>query len=166
MKLSTERLIARYRSRGVLIDANLLLLFFVGMVDRQLISSFERTRNFAPEDYDTLCRLLVAFRKRVVTPNVLTEVSNLAGKLKDKYCQAVFEGIRQAFESLHEEYVPSRVATKRNEFVKFGLTDAVLMALAEKKMLLLTADFPLANFCASTGADVLNFNHLRMLNWQ
>lgn len=109
----SERLITRYRSRGVLIDANLLLLFFVGMVDRQLIVRFERTHAFVPEDYDTLCRLLAVFQKRVIMPNVLTEVSNLAGKLKDRYREAVFGSIRQAFELLDEEYVPSQVAAKR-----------------------------------------------------
>jgi len=43
---------------------------------------------------------------------------------------------------------------------KFGLTDAILMKLAEKH-LIVTVDFPLAHRLETSGRDVANFNHLR-----
>ena len=58
------------------LDANLIVLLIVGAVGRERISQHKRTRRFPPEDYDRLLDLLE--RKRVfVTPNTLTEASNL-----------------------------------------------------------------------------------------
>ena len=158
-----DKLIARYRSRGAVVDANLLLLFFVGTVSKDLIPRFHRTRNFEPEDYDTLDGLLRQFRQRFVTPNVMTEVSNLAGQLPERDSHAVHDCIRRGFTLLTEEYVSSQDAAVTPEFGRFGLSDAVLVSLARRKLLLITADFPLAGYVASKGLDVINFNHLRSL---
>lgn len=167
MTTEVAKLIAKYQSKGVLVDANLLLLFFVGTVDRSLIGRFKRTRGFEVEDFELLSRLLAVFKKRIVTPNVLTEVSNLAGQLEGLHRRRVFATIRDAFDllSVSEQYVPSRAATQRMDFLKYGLTDAALLALADKKMLLLTSDGPLAGYCEFHGLDALNFNHLRFANW-
>jgi len=77
----TLRLIHRYRSRGVLVDTNILLLHFVSDYDRELVPRFKRTATFAVDDYDLLIKLLTRFNSVVTTPNVLSEVSNLAGQL-------------------------------------------------------------------------------------
>ena len=60
-----------------LIDANLLVLFVVGKTDRQLIAKHRRLREFSVDDYDRLVGILRMVDQLVVTPNTLTETSNL-----------------------------------------------------------------------------------------
>src|SRR6266481_2713988 len=81
LRFDLDELIRRHASNGVLIDANLLLLHVVGAHDRRLVSTFKRLSAFAPEDLDTLVAVTRHFRSILVTPHILTEVSNLAGSL-------------------------------------------------------------------------------------
>jgi len=43
------------------------------------------------------------------------------------------------------------------------LTDSSILLAARNGFLILTDDFPLSNFLASEGLDVINFNHLRLV---
>lgn len=52
MKEYINNLFNKYRKKGVVVDTNILLLWFVGSVNRSRISQFNRTEKFAPEDYD------------------------------------------------------------------------------------------------------------------
>jgi len=71
MMEQTSRLLGLYAKRGVLIDANILLLYLIGSYDRSLISRFKRTRQFTVEDYATLLLLLHPFEAVITTPNIL-----------------------------------------------------------------------------------------------
>jgi len=47
-------------------------------------------------------------------------------------------------------------------YLKFGITDAALFSLcSHQKVVLVTADFPLANYVEKEGFKVINFNHCR-----
>lgn len=75
-------LASRHRGGGVLVDTNLLLLFYVGGYDRNLVERFPRTADrFVASDFDTLNGLLASFDKVATTPHILTETSNLLGQL-------------------------------------------------------------------------------------
>ena len=74
-------LIARYRERGAVVDTNLLLLFLIGSYRVDLIRRFKRTQRYFPDDFHLLRRFLSEFRQIVVTPHILTEVTNLALQL-------------------------------------------------------------------------------------
>jgi hypothetical protein len=63
MKDDISSLFAHYRQKGILIDTNILLLYFVGTVNRERISRFNRTQQFIPEDYDLLLQILNYFQK-------------------------------------------------------------------------------------------------------
>ena len=76
-------LLQRYRGKGVLLDTNILLLYFVGAFNPEEIPRFKRTKMFTVEDHDTLVGILGYFEKIVTTPNILTEVSNLSGQLAE-----------------------------------------------------------------------------------
>lgn len=71
-------LIRKHRSKGVLVDANLLVRFFVGSVNRRRIAGFKRTRQFTPADYDLLVALLRWFGNVIVTPHILGQASDLS----------------------------------------------------------------------------------------
>lgn len=76
-----EHLLVEYRTEGVLVDTNLLLLYVVGVYEPHRIERFKRTSTFTTEDFELLKRLLGHFETVATTPPVLTEVSNFLGHL-------------------------------------------------------------------------------------
>ena len=75
--LDAGALIQKHRSKGVLIDSNLLVLLLVGLVNKRRIPEFKRTQNFTIRDFETLANLIQWFGKLVTTPHVLSQVSDL-----------------------------------------------------------------------------------------
>ena len=160
-------LIEKYAITGILVDSNLLLLLFVGAHDRSLIASFKRTHDFTPEDYDLLRALLDRFRAIYTTPNILTEVSNLAGYVKEPAKEVLFDSLRLQIADMSEEYILSAVAAEDELFPRYGLTDTVIFELAAARhLLVLTDDFRLAGFLRTKKVDTINFNNIRTYLWQ
>jgi hypothetical protein len=60
-----------------------------------------------------------------------------------------------------EIYVPSKEAASRREFVRLGLTGAVLLRLAETGASLLTVRLDLFLAAQASGFDAVNYNHVR-----
>ena len=161
-------LIRKYRNVGVLLDTNILLLYFVGAVDPRMITSFKRTRNrgFTEEDYLILVSLLKQFNKAVTTPNILTEVSNFLGQLPDHLHHDYFGIFANGITILDEQYLASSNVSKSYEIQRFGLTDAGRIQFAKGSFLLLTEDFRLSQYSQKAGIDALKFNHIKSAAWQ
>ncbi len=153
------------RPRRVLVDTNLLLLRFVGSVDRSLIPRFKRTEQFAPEDYDTLLLLLSRFDQHVTTPHILTEVSNLLGQIKGERRAACFAQYRATVERLEEQQISANRACGQDIFLRLGLTDAAVTVIGNDDCLTLTDDLNLYLALSDRGARVVNFNHVRQFGW-
>jgi len=150
-----------YSGKGLLIDSNLLLLFFVGLHDRTRIEKFKRTAQFTIRDFERLAAFIRRFKEVVTTPSILAEVSNLLGQLPDKLRCAFFEHFANGLRNLDEHYTPSRELGDEKAFPKFGLTDTAILHAASGKYLVLTDDFRLAQYLEGLNIDVINFNHLR-----
>lgn len=161
-----EYLIGRHRGTGVLVDTNLLLLYFVGLYDQDLIERWGRTSDrFVSVDHDTLMLLIERFERLVVTPHVLTEVSNLLGYLWEpakSECRDLFgQVIRSAME---ENLTPAEDLSEHRAFLPLGLTDASISdAAGTGSYLVLTDDLDLYGYLEGVGAGVLNFNEVRGL---
>ena len=159
-------LVQRYRSRGVLVDTNILLLFFVGAFDRTQIGR-KRTNQYSHEDYDLLTQFLGQFKRMVTTPNILSEVNSFLGQMGGPArtkCFTDFGGrisLLTEKNFLTEEYVASAQAVRLEHFPTIGLTDSTILYLVKGKYLVLTDDLTLHSFLEHEGIDSLNFNHLR-----
>ncbi len=158
---TTDYLLAKHRGGDVLVDSNLLLLFFVGQFQRDLIAKFKRLNTFAPKDYDTLAIVLRRFGKIVTTPNIVTEVSNLSGALQDRTRAAYYTSFALSLTVLDEKYVQSKEATNTPGFRALGITDSGILLIARQRLLVLTDDFTLHQYMSGNGIDALNFNHVR-----
>jgi len=166
MKDIVRSLFQKYKQKGILIDTNILLLWFVGTVNRERISKFNRTEKFLPEDYDSLVQILSYFNKIVTTPNILTEVNSLANQLGEperSQCLSVFA---QGVARLNESYLESQEVVKTESFTKLGLTDCSIVNIAKNKYLVLTDDFKLANYLQKIEIDTINFNNIRVYGWK
>ncbi|MEN3333677.1 MAG: hypothetical protein V7641_3042 [Blastocatellia bacterium] len=158
-------LFSRYRSKGILIDTNLLLLHFIGKYDPRRIVSFERTRSraFTVEDFILLESIFAYFDKVITTPNILTEVSNLSGKLSSDERPIYHQEFARQVALLGEEYNKSAVVCSYAHFKQFGLTDSGIIKIVKDKYLVLTDDGPLYGYLQSVGIDTINFNHVRFM---
>ena len=67
-------------ANGYFIDANLLLLLVVGNANPSAIARHRRLQEFTPDDYYMLIDLISQVQQVLVTPNTLTETSNLLGQ--------------------------------------------------------------------------------------
>lgn len=162
-----EGLIESYRSKGILLDANVLLLLFIGSYNPARISTFKRTRNrgYSTADFELLVTLLSRFKLIATTPNILTEISNFTNTLLAR--DAAYTHIFQQYVSKFDEtYIASQELCALPHFRRFGLTDTGIANVASGKYLVLTDDFKLAGYLAHQGTDAINFNHIRTLNWQ
>jgi hypothetical protein len=155
-----EALIEKYRRKGVLIDTNLLVLLAIGVYNPARILTFKRTFKYTIDDFDLLLRIIGFFERKVITPNILTEVDNIARQMPEREHAAVADVISQLLLRFLEVYIPSVQVLGQRPYAERGLTDCVTIACAEET-LIVTDDFALSNRLSSSGFDVLNINHIR-----
>ena len=160
-----ERLLVAYRSKGVLVDTNLLLLYFAGLWDPTSISTFKRTASFSTLDFQLLAQVLSLFKRIITTPNILTEVNSLSNQLPERVKDTYYRVFSRMVTILDENYVQSGTAVSVAGFSRLGLTDSVISQLAQSRYLVLTDDLKLTIHLQTNGVDAINFNHLRILNW-
>lgn len=162
-----RHLISQYRRKGLLVDSNLLLLYFVGAYDPKRISTFKGTysRGLGQDDFNLLLKLMAVFEKIITTPNILTEVSNLSSQLRKDEKQAYYVDFAKVVSLFAEHYIESKEICALQHFKDFGLTDSGIISLASESFLVLTDDGPLAGYLQNVGIDVINFNHVRFLDW-
>lgn len=153
----------------IILDANLLTLLLVGMVDRSQVGTHARVRNYKPEDYDALENYLKVIAERgasiIVSPNVWTEVSNLLFQKEGKrdFWSKIAPVFRKLVELFEERSVPTRAAVLRDEFRYLGVSDAVLLELAATTgAAVLTNDGLLGREASRPPAQALNFEQIKV----
>jgi hypothetical protein len=157
-----EVLIDKYKTKGILIDANLALLYLVGSFDLRLVGDgkYNKLSKYDTEDYQLLLRLKNVFEKAVTTPHVLTEVSNLTNDLPEKTRSACLKEFYETFVEIDELPIPSMNAAQRPDFHFLGLTDSGL-AIVSDQYLIVTDDARLVQKMTESRLKALNFSHLR-----
>lgn len=156
-------LIDRYRSPGIIFDTSLLLLLLFGQLYPHRIDRFNRTKaHFIKEDYARLVEISTAIRRFVVTPQILTEVSNFLNQAYDEEASAVRNLIGTNLPLFDIQDVPLTTLVGSpaflKEFCKFGFTDAVMIHLARQGYLVVTVDGGLAHYIIeSLGKEAFNY---------
>jgi hypothetical protein len=157
------RRIQRYRRRELLIDTNLLLLYFVGASRPDRIRSFNRTSRYSGDDFALLEQVISEFKRMTTTPHVLTEVSNLMGQCEEPWRSDLRGYLSAAIAGWNETSTASRTLAKARHFPRFGLTDTAIADLAPGSCLILTDDRPLAGLLEAKGLAVIRFSDLQSL---
>ena len=152
------------RANRIFLDTGLLMLFVVGASDKQLITKHRRLRAFQQNDYDTLINKIGHVDKLLVTPNTLTEASNLLDHHREPERSRIFESLRIFIEEQEEIVVISKTASQRKEFTRLGLTDAVLLEVISNSNPLITVDLQLYKAAISKESEsAYNFRHYQSL---
>ena len=158
-------IISRYATKGIILDANLLLVYFIGQYKPTLIGKVKRTEAYTLEHYTLLASLMRVFKIIVTTPSILTEVSNLS-RLHEPDREGYFSLFRDRLLRLDERYVKSSEIAEDKYWSKLGLTDCGIRIVADGEFGVLTADVKLWSMLLAAGVDAINFNHLRQADWQ
>ena len=149
---------------GCFIDTNLLLLLVVGTTDEGLIDKHSRLNQFAAEDYGLLVDLVSKYSEVLVTPNTLTETSNLLCQHGEPERSRILSTFRRLIEINKEVVVASLDASRNASFSRLGLTDAALLEIISAETPLITADLKLYLAASSKEpGSALNFTYLRDL---
>ena len=151
-------------ANGCFINANLLLLMVVGSVNPDAIVRHRRLQGYTPDDYDTLIDLIDQAGPALVTPDTLTETSNLLAQHREPERSLFFERLRFIIEETDEIVIASADASRNTDFTRLGLTDAALLEVATEGTPVITVDLDLYLAAASSNpASAINFTHLRDL---
>jgi hypothetical protein len=158
-------LLSRYKARGILIDSSLLVVYLVGLFDRRhLINCRAIKSSFTTDEFKFLAQLVGQFDKVITTPHILTEVSNLAGRLP----QTVHVAFRRFFASVIFQFGEKNAAATdlaaAPEFTRFGIADTAIALIAPGQFFVLTEEIALYSHLSSKGVDVMNFSHVRLLS--
>ena len=131
------------RLGGYFLDTNLFVLLVVGSESRDLISKHRRLREYSAEDYDILSELLEDADQLFVTPNTLTETSNLVSQHGEPERSRLMRRLQYLIHGSREIIVASTEASSNAKFEEMGLTDAALLEIVTADTPLLTVDFDL-----------------------
>ena len=149
---------------GYFIDTNLLVLLVVGSAGKELIEKHRRLRDYSAEDYEILIKLLGRVEQVYVTPNTLTETSNLLAQHREPERSRFFDRLRFIIHESEEVVVASAQASSNKAFNRLGLTDAALLEAISPETPLVTVDLKLYLAAIASGREVaLNFTHFRNL---
>ncbi len=160
------RLIRQYKQSGLLLDANLLLVYTIGWYDRSLFRRMSRLDDYDEDDFDLLVRLVNQFQRHITTPNILTEVSNLSTTaIWENYHAGYLTVFRTIIETLTERFPVSTQVAQLPIFTRLALTDASIERVARNRYLVVSADLDLVDHLEKQKIAVINFNHLRDLAW-
>ena len=145
---------------GVFVDANLLVLLVAGALDPAIIAKHRRLRTFGSEDFERVQEMVSRFECVLVTPNTLTEASNLLGQHQEPERSRLLTTLRILIRESHEVVVASVDAAGHPSFPRLGLTDAGLLGLVSQDTPLVTVDLDL--YLAASAADpssAVNYRH-------
>jgi hypothetical protein len=143
----------------LLLDANILVLLIVGLTSRSYIRVHKRLAGYAEADFDLLEAYANAADRIVVTPNTITEASNLARQIYEPARTYIMATLRSLIHRVDEVYVQSKQAAQGAIFLRLGITDAALLGVEFAAAELLTADLDLYIEAARAGRTAVNFNH-------
>jgi len=155
----------KYRRKGILIDTNLLIGLLVGILDPSHLHHCRATKAFTQDDFDLLFRFVGQFQSVITTPHILTEVSNLAGRLPDNLTSDFRRVFTRAVEKWFEKQVPALKIVRDDSFLRLGLTDTAIAMTVPGSFLVLTDELQLYRVLCERNIDVINFNHIRSLGW-
>ena len=128
---------------GYFLDTNLFVLLVVGSESRELIAKHRRLEHYSAEDYDILTELLENADRLFVTPNTLTETSNLLSQHGEPERSLLMKRLQYIIHESREVVVASADASSNVNFEELGLTDAALLEVITTDIPLLTVDFGL-----------------------
>lgn len=149
--------------RGVIVDANLLLLLIIGSSNIDDVARHRRLHpTYNAKDFQILIAFLSSFETVLVTPSTLAELSNLISYSNDDIAIRARFVMRNFVHEFLERYDPSEQVVEDADFPRLGLADAAQLIAAKTGFLLITTDAHLYVAALQRGYEAVNFDYLRL----
>jgi hypothetical protein len=162
-----NHLIRKYKSNGVIIDTNLLLLLIVGYYDKEFISQHRRLSKYDVKDFEWLVSFIRHFNKIIITPHILTELSNLSFTMSEPKLNEYLKILIDILRDFNEESLNLKKILNLDLLLKLGVTDSAYIEIAkEKKYLVITDDFDSFVNMVKIKIDAINYNYIKDYIWQ
>ena len=147
---------------GYFIDSNLLVLCVAGDVNRRIIGRHRRLSRYSVDDYDRLRAMLASVRHTYVTPNTLTETSNLLAQHREPERTDLLRGLQWLIHQSKEVVIASAQAAQSDSYVRLGLADAALLETISAETPVITVDLGLYLEALRKDPEAaVNFEHVR-----
>jgi len=144
-------------TKAVVIDTSLLLLLIVGLTNPAYI---DRHRRLSPvykaRHFDLIRNMALQAPKLLCTAHVLTETSNLLRQTSEPMRSEIMKTFKVFIGQAEEVVVSAAHATESPVFIRLGLTDAAVVSLDPRDMVLLTVDHDLHIASSERGFEVVN----------
>ena len=163
----------RHAAKGIIVDSNLLVIYLVGLHDTRNLERFLPGSKKGeivcfPRDFDILKALFIKLsaKKFIVTPSILTELSNLTfDKFQDPKLKSYFHSTLAFIKMADEKHITKSDLLKTYHLPALGFSDSSIVETAKKEgCLVLTQDLKCATILEKEGCCVFNMNHLRTLS--
>jgi len=166
----TTYVVDKYCRKGIIVDTNVMLVYIVGIYGHNYLPKFKRTRGYDREVFEYIYSVLAQFRRHIITPHILTELSNLSPKIRDNKqdnkLAAYFTVFKDVLERASERYINKDNILNSTLLPKLGVTDLTIIEAAEKyKCLVFTDDGPATGCMRHKGIEVLNLKEIRTALW-
>jgi hypothetical protein len=151
------------KPRTILIDSNLMTLFIVGLYDRTFIVRHKNTASYSEKDFDKLSTILLRASSIVVTPNIVTETSNLlaqcAEPIRSRLAILLMIAMKPSEHNRFapERYVDSLKAFANSHYVRLGVADAASLEALDRETEIISSDWNLVSTALSIGLHGLYF---------
>lgn len=159
------------RGEGIILDTNVLLVFFVGIRNPAWIKDLKLTNTYDEKDFKIILQIIKPFRKIIITDGVLTEVTNHlknartdSSKLHLYFC-SLADYLRDSNKVLHpifkfSDWNDQEIA----RLCKFGFTDISMFEYSSKnRTALLTDDGPFHTY-AKGQIPVIKYSVIKYSN--
>lgn len=152
---------------GLIIDTKVLILLLLGSCDAKLIKECKLTRSlYSEDDFLLLNKIINYFKKIVITPHIIAEVSNLSrqsfyGERLYFYFQNVLEFLKSARTEEQELKISHLLDMDFKVVADFGFTDMAMFQLSkETQMPILTDEVSLHAFLIGHNIPTINFQNV------
>jgi hypothetical protein len=143
------------------LDAHILMLLAVGVVDVSYISRHKRLHPvYAPIHFHVLQDVLAQSRAVATTTHALTEASNLLRQCREPMRSEIMVALAGIIATIEELTPAASDVCLSPEFIRLGLTDAAFGRLDPARHEIISADRDLVAALQTQGFQVINFHDL------
>lgn len=147
--------------KNVILDTKVFVLYIVGLIDKEYIEKFIKTKEFSKREFEILLERINSFENIVITPHVLTEFSHFTLEVngfRDDYKKVVKEllvGMQGG--NLREEQSGILKILGNTKIYYLGIADVSLMEICTEDSVVITSDGRLADKLREDGKNALKF---------
>lgn len=152
---------------NIVLDTNVLLVYFIGLYDSSFIHSFKRTNKYSKTDFLNIKNIVMNFSVVFITPQILAEISNFTFEIHEPKLTIYMKKLIRTIRDFKEDHIAmDKLIANENLICSIGFTDVSIIEVAKKNdCLILTSDFEMSQRAASMGCRALNYTNIMGLDW-